>query len=160
MRIIPALRVLALADWPSGLHQRRQRIGLLVDIAHRGLRLGELRTRQATWQRRKRELSEPGDGDPPPALGGTPRPAPLPPGSVESYPNHAVQARWPTGLIQTPGVSQFFGCQPIGPLGWAIDLAVATAASLMAPLMARPPAIAAVAQQQARSLRAVPEAGP
>ena len=43
---------------------------------------------------------------------------------------------------------------------WAIGLAVATAASFMAPLMARLPAIAAVAQQLARSLRAVPEAGP
>jgi cation-transporting P-type ATPase I len=24
------------------------------------------------------------------------------------------------GIVQTPGVSQFFGCTPIGPLGWAI----------------------------------------
>jgi cation-transporting ATPase I len=59
-------------------------------------------------------------------------------------------------VIQTPGVSQFFGCQPIGPLGWAIGLAVATAASLIAPAMARLPAIAAIAEHQARSLRPVP----
>jgi cation-transporting ATPase I len=63
-------------------------------------------------------------------------------------------------IIQTPGVSQFFGCQPLGPLGWAIGLAAATAASLLAPVMARLPAIAAVAQQQAHSLRTVPEAAP
>lgn len=63
-------------------------------------------------------------------------------------------------VIQTPGVSQFFGCQPIGPLGWAIGLAVAAAASLMAPAMARLPAIAAIAEHQARSPRPVPEAVP
>jgi hypothetical protein len=63
-------------------------------------------------------------------------------------------------VIQTPGVSQFFGCQPIGPLGWAIGLAAAAAASLVAPVMARLPAIAAVAQQQARPRWAAPEAGP
>jgi cation-transporting ATPase I len=63
-------------------------------------------------------------------------------------------------VIQTPGVSQFFGCQPIGPLGWAIGLAVAIAASLMAPVMAGLPAIVAVAQRQARSLRSVPDACP
>ena len=63
-------------------------------------------------------------------------------------------------IIQTPGVSQFFGCQPIGPLGWAIGLAVAIAASLMAPVMAGLPAIVAAAQRQARSLRSVPDACP
>lgn len=30
-------------------------------------------------------------------------------------------------IIQTPGVSQFFGCRPLGPLGWSID---GTAAAL------------------------------
>jgi cation-transporting ATPase I len=63
-------------------------------------------------------------------------------------------------VIQTPGVSQFFGCQPIGPLGWAIGLAAATAASLMAPAMARLPAIATIAEHQARFLRPVPDATP
>jgi cation-transporting ATPase I len=63
-------------------------------------------------------------------------------------------------VIQTPGVSQFFGCQPIGPVGWTIGFTVAAAASLTAPAMARLPAIAAIAERQARSLRPVPEAGP
>jgi cation-transporting P-type ATPase I len=42
------------------------------------------------------------------------------------------------GIVQTPGVSQFFGCVPIGPVGWAIaggSSAGATAGSLLlAPL--------------------------
>jgi cation-transporting P-type ATPase I len=66
--------------------------GLLVDIANRGLRLDELRARQAAWQLREPELSEPGRGDPPPALSGAPRPAPLPPGPVESYAYRTAQA--------------------------------------------------------------------
>jgi cation-transporting ATPase I len=36
------------------------------------------------------------------------------------------------GVVQTPGLSQFFGCRPLGPLGWATGLgaaALATAAS-------------------------------
>ena len=24
------------------------------------------------------------------------------------------------GVVQTPGVSQFFGCTPLGPVGWGI----------------------------------------
>jgi cation-transporting ATPase I len=44
-------------------------------------------------------------------------------------------------VIQTPGVSQFFGCQPLGPLGWTIGLAVSAAATLMAPVMAGLPAV-------------------
>jgi cation-transporting ATPase I len=35
-------------------------------------------------------------------------------------------------VVQTPGLSQFFGCRPLGPLGWATGLgaaALATAAS-------------------------------
>jgi cation-transporting P-type ATPase I len=47
------------------------------------------------------------------------------------------------GIIQTPGVSQFFGCTPLGPLGWSIALgssAAATAVSaLVAPLLDRLP---------------------
>jgi cation-transporting P-type ATPase I len=39
------------------------------------------------------------------------------------------------GVIQTPGLSQFFGCQPIGPVGWAISLGSGTAASLATPLV-------------------------
>ena len=66
--------------------------GLIVDVAQRGLRLDELRARQAAWQQREPELSEPGEGDPPPALSVAPRPAPLAPGPVESYANRAAQA--------------------------------------------------------------------
>ncbi|RZQ63885.1 cation-translocating P-type ATPase [Amycolatopsis suaedae] len=33
-------------------------------------------------------------------------------------------------IIQTPGVSQFFGCTPLGPVGWSIALGSATAATL------------------------------
>jgi magnesium-transporting ATPase (P-type) len=35
-----------------------------------------------------------------------------------------------TAIIQTPGVSQFFGCTPLGPIGWTIALTSATAANL------------------------------
>jgi cation-transporting ATPase I len=44
------------------------------------------------------------------------------------------------GIVQTPGVSQFFGCVPMGPVGWGIALgssAAATGASVMAPWAAR-----------------------
>ncbi len=40
------------------------------------------------------------------------------------------------GIVQTPGVSQFFGCTPLGPLGWGIAtgaVATATGASLLVP---------------------------
>jgi cation-transporting ATPase I len=33
-------------------------------------------------------------------------------------------------VVQTPGLSQFFGCTPIGPLGWGIATAAATGATL------------------------------
>jgi cation-transporting ATPase I len=41
------------------------------------------------------------------------------------------------GIIQTPGLSQLFGCRPLGPLGWATVLlssAGATGGSLLVPL--------------------------
>jgi cation-transporting ATPase I len=41
------------------------------------------------------------------------------------------------GVIQSPGVSQFFGCRPLGPIGWGVGLSAATAASLAALLVAR-----------------------
>jgi cation-transporting ATPase I len=44
-----------------------------------------------------------------------------------------VSAAALAGIVQTPGVSQFFGCQPLGPTGWAIGLAATGAASLGAP---------------------------
>jgi cation-transporting P-type ATPase I len=34
------------------------------------------------------------------------------------------------GVIQTPGVSQFFGCRPMGPVGWAQATSAATLATL------------------------------
>ena len=63
-------------------------------------------------------------------------------------------------IIQTPGVSQFFGCQPLDPLGWGIGLAVATCATLLAPVMAARPAVVATAHQQANPLRTAPDPGP
>jgi cation-transporting P-type ATPase I len=48
-----------------------------------------------------------------------------------------VSAAALAGIVQTPGVSQFFGCQPLGPVGWGIGLAAATAASMGAPLVSR-----------------------
>ncbi|HET9691971.1 MAG TPA: HAD-IC family P-type ATPase [Acidimicrobiales bacterium] len=33
-------------------------------------------------------------------------------------------------IVQTPGVSGFFGCTPLGPLGWAIGAGAATAATV------------------------------
>nr|WP_042180788.1 HAD-IC family P-type ATPase [Kibdelosporangium sp. MJ126-NF4]CEL14587.1 Probable cation-transporting ATPase I [Kibdelosporangium sp. MJ126-NF4]CTQ96785.1 Probable cation-transporting ATPase I (EC 3.6.3.-) [Kibdelosporangium sp. MJ126-NF4] len=41
------------------------------------------------------------------------------------------------GVIQTPGVSQFFGCTPLGPIGWGIALSSAAAANLAAPVVTR-----------------------
>jgi cation-transporting ATPase I len=41
------------------------------------------------------------------------------------------------GVIQTPGLSQFFGCTPLGPVGWASGLGPALAASFSAPLVSR-----------------------
>jgi cation-transporting P-type ATPase I len=33
-------------------------------------------------------------------------------------------------VIQTPGLSQFFGCRPLGPLGWSLAAGSATGATL------------------------------
>ena len=66
--------------------------GLVVDIAHRGLRLAELRARREVWHRREPELHEQREGAPPPALSGTTRPVPLPAGPVESYADRAALA--------------------------------------------------------------------
>jgi hypothetical protein len=41
------------------------------------------------------------------------------------------------GVIQTPGVSQFFGCTPLGPIGWGIALSSAAAANLAGPIVSR-----------------------
>ena len=34
-----------------------------------------------------------------------------------------------TAIVQTPGLSQFFGCRPLGPVGWTIAAGAATAAT-------------------------------
>jgi cation-transporting ATPase I len=36
------------------------------------------------------------------------------------------------GVVQTPGLSHFFGCRPLGPLGWGISGAASGAATLVA----------------------------
>jgi len=41
------------------------------------------------------------------------------------------------GLIQTPGLSQFFGCTPLGPLAWTTVLASSTAATMLAAVAPR-----------------------
>lgn len=41
------------------------------------------------------------------------------------------------GVIQTPGVSQFFGCTPLGPIGWGIALSSAAAANLASPIVSK-----------------------
>jgi cation-transporting ATPase I len=41
-----------------------------------------------------------------------------------------------SAIVQTPGLSQVFGCTPLGPLAWSVSLgssAIATAASVVAP---------------------------
>jgi cation-transporting P-type ATPase I len=40
------------------------------------------------------------------------------------------------GIIQTPGLSQFFGCTPLGPLGWSIALGSSAAATALSALAA------------------------
>jgi magnesium-transporting ATPase (P-type) len=37
------------------------------------------------------------------------------------------------GIVQTPGVSNFFGCRPLGPLGWATAVASSALAASSAP---------------------------
>lgn len=51
------------------------------------------------------------------------------------------------GVIQTPGVSQFFGCTPLGPLGWTIASLAATAGTVGS--LAVPSLFAAVGPQLA-----------
>jgi len=67
-------------------------LGLLVDIAHRGLLLDELRARRMVWQRRERELHAGRGAEPVPVLSGARRPAPLPTGPVEAYTDRAALA--------------------------------------------------------------------
>ena len=43
------------------------------------------------------------------------------------------------GIVQTPGVSQFFGCRPLGPLGWTIAGGSSVAGTVAAPALRRFP---------------------
>ncbi|MFI1935710.1 HAD-IC family P-type ATPase [Streptomyces purpureus] len=56
------------------------------------------------------------------------------------------------GIIQTPGVSQFFGCTPLGPVAWGITLgAIATATvlgTLLSPLVRNMSEAAAEAEEE------------
>ncbi|GAB3006766.1 hypothetical protein GCM10023080_085710 [Streptomyces pseudoechinosporeus] len=54
------------------------------------------------------------------------------------------------GIIQTPGVSQFFGCTPLGPFAWSIALGAITAAMLLGPVVKLPSAL----RRHARTLAA------
>jgi cation-transporting ATPase I len=38
-------------------------------------------------------------------------------------------------VVQTPGVSHFFGCRPLGPVGWGVGVAAAAGSSVAAPLV-------------------------
>jgi cation-transporting ATPase I len=38
-------------------------------------------------------------------------------------------------LVQTPGVSQLFGCRPLGPIGWTTGLVSSAGATLLSPLV-------------------------
>ena len=52
----------------------------------------------------------------------------------------AVSAGALFAVVQTPGVSQFFGCTPLGPVAWgqaAGSAAAATAASVVGPELVR-----------------------
>jgi magnesium-transporting ATPase (P-type) len=40
-------------------------------------------------------------------------------------------------VIQTPGVSRFFGCTPLGPVGWTIALGSATSATMLGTVLDR-----------------------
>jgi len=40
-------------------------------------------------------------------------------------------------IVQTPGVSQFFGCTPMGPVAWATVVTCAAATTALAALAAR-----------------------
>jgi len=38
------------------------------------------------------------------------------------------------GIVQTPGLSHFFGCTPLGPVGWATALGSAVGATALSVL--------------------------
>jgi cation-transporting ATPase I len=53
-----------------------------------------------------------------------------------------------TFVVQTPGVSQFFGSRPLGPAGWAIGLGSAAVATLISAAI---PPLSAARRQDASS---------
>ena len=65
-------------------------IGLVVDLAHRGGLIGELRARQAVWERREPELVHGRTAVRHAALDFPARPAPLPHGPIERYADRAA----------------------------------------------------------------------
>jgi cation-transporting ATPase I len=58
------------------------------------------------------------------------------------------------GIVQTPGVSHFFGCTPMGPVGWGIAIgsaAAATGTSVVAPwAIRRLPKLSSLLSESAR----------
>jgi cation-transporting ATPase I len=40
-------------------------------------------------------------------------------------------------IVETPGISQFFGCTPIGPAAWSVVIASAAAGTLVAAIAPR-----------------------
>jgi cation-transporting ATPase I len=40
-------------------------------------------------------------------------------------------------IVQTPGLSQLFGCRPLGPIAWATGLSAAASATLLSPMVER-----------------------
>jgi hypothetical protein len=40
-------------------------------------------------------------------------------------------------IIQTPGVSHFFGCRPMGPIGWGTAIGASVVATRLAPRVSR-----------------------
>ncbi|MDB4974590.1 MAG: haloacid dehalogenase, partial [Myxococcaceae bacterium] len=60
-------------------------------------------------------------------------------------------------IIQTPGLSQLFGCAPLGPLGWGTGIFASTAATLASPLVDSAVGKVADVVQLLRSARPMPE---
>jgi len=73
------------------------------------------------------------------------------------------------GIIQTPGLSQFFGCTPLGPVGWLTVAGCSTAATVLSAVAPRllpaappaepnapPPGPAALGRLSRRALTTVP----
>ena len=67
-------------------------LGLIVDIGHRSVKLGEQQARNATWKRREPELVEGRHSVGHPATQFPKRPVPLPDGPIETYTDRAALA--------------------------------------------------------------------